>query len=132
MSPDGGKAKIGENMLKKLIFTGSLVIGIFTVSAFAQQTETPENNPNQKQNQDQNRRQKGNSASNGSQQGNKNFNEMDLNHDGYVSKDEWTRNTKAFDRIDTNHDGQISKEEMKMARQQKGEKGSKNKPNSQN
>ena len=54
---------------------------------------------------------------------------MDINNDGFISKEEWNRNEKAFNRIDTNNDGRLSKEELEMARQEKGEKGNKTKPN---
>lgn len=117
--------------MKKLIIASSLVIGLFTVSSFAQQTENPKPNPNpnQTQNQDQNRKQKRGGRG---QQGNKGFMKMDINNDGFISKEEWTRNEKAFDRIDINKDGRISKEEMQEFRQQMGGKGGNNKPNPNN
>ncbi|MBX7173862.1 MAG: hypothetical protein K1X72_23030 [Pyrinomonadaceae bacterium] len=114
--------------MKKLIIAGSLVIGLFTVSSFAQQTENP--NPNQNQNQAQNRKQK--RGGNRGQNVKNKVMKMDLNGDGYISKEEWTRNEKAFDRIDTNKDGRLSKEEMQQFRQQRGGKGGKNKPNPNN
>lgn len=114
--------------MKKLIIVSSLVIGLFTVSSFAQQTETPKTNPNQ--NQDQNRQQK-RGGKNGQQVKNKVM-KMDVNGDGYISREEWTRNERAFDRIDISKDGRISKEEMQEFRQQRGGKGGNNKPNPQN
>lgn len=118
--------------MKKLIIATTLVIGLFAVSSFAQQTENPKTdpNPNQNQNQDTNRKQK--RGGNRGQKGNKKFQEMDKNGDGFISKEEWTRNEKAFDRIDTNKDGRLSKEEMQEFRQQRGGKGGNNKPNPNN
>ena len=118
--------------MKKLIVASSLVIGLFTVSSFAQQTENPKPNPNpnQTQNQDQNRKQK-RGGNRGQEMKNK-IMQMDLNGDGYISREEWTRNEKAFDRIDINKDGRLSKEEMQEFRQQRGGKGGNNKPNPQN
>ena len=115
--------------MKKLIVASSLVIGLFTVSTFAQQTENPKNNPNPNQNQDQNSKQK--RGGRGQQMKNKVM-QMDTNGDGYISKEEWTRNEKAFDRIDTNKDGRLSKEEMQEFRQQRGGKSGNNKPNPNN
>lgn len=117
--------------MKKLIIASSLVIGLFTVSSFAQQTENPKTNPNpnQNQNQDTNRKQK--RGGRGQQMKNKVM-KMDTNGDGFISREEWTRNEKAFDRIDINKDGRLSKEEMQEFRQQMGGKGGNNKPNPNN
>lgn len=52
------------------------------------------------------------------------FDQLDANHDGYVTPDELhahmqakirERAAKMFDRIDTNHDGSISRDEMQAA-----------------
>jgi len=41
------------------------------------------------------------------------FDEMDTNHDGFVSKDEFTAyQKKRFDEFDTNHDGKINPKEI--------------------
>jgi len=41
------------------------------------------------------------------------FDEMDTNHDGFVSKDEFTAyQKKRFDEFDTNHDGKIDAKEI--------------------
>lgn len=46
------------------------------------------------------------------------FEEMDTNHDGFVSREEFNAfNNKRFDAVDTNHDGKISHEEMEAARE---------------
>src|SRR5512142_65144 len=41
------------------------------------------------------------------------FRQMDTNHDGVISRDEWTRRPQAFDRIDTNHDAVLTQDELK-------------------
>jgi Spy/CpxP family protein refolding chaperone len=42
------------------------------------------------------------------------FEENDTNHDGLISKDEWTlKGNKMFAEMDANHDGKLSKEEIK-------------------
>ena len=46
----------------------------------------------------------------------KKFQRLDLNHDGRISRDEWTRKPKAFDRLDLNHDGFITREELRQHR----------------
>lgn len=38
--------------------------------------------------------------------------DLDRNHDGVISRDEWQA---AFDRMDTNHDGRISRDEFDAA-----------------
>jgi Ca2+-binding EF-hand superfamily protein len=43
------------------------------------------------------------------------FQQMDVNHDGAISRDEWKRNTTAFDRFDVNHDGMLTQDELKTA-----------------
>ncbi len=43
------------------------------------------------------------------------FQQMDVNHDGVISRDEWKRNPKAFDRIDANRDGVLTQDELKAA-----------------
>lgn len=119
--------------MRKFIIASSLVVGLFTVSSFAQQTENPKPNPNpnQDQTQNQNRKQKRGGGNRGQQMKNKVM-KMDVNGDGYISREEWTRNEKAFDRIDFNKDGRLSKEEMQEFRQQNGGKGGNKKPNPQN
>lgn len=43
------------------------------------------------------------------------FERVDANHDGVISRDEWTRKPQAFDRIDANHDGVLTQDELKTA-----------------
>lgn len=48
--------------------------------------------------------------------GGRGFDAMDTDHDGKVSREEWTaagRNPKRFDMIDADHDGQITREELR-------------------
>ncbi|PYV41847.1 MAG: hypothetical protein DMG06_15835 [Acidobacteria bacterium] len=45
------------------------------------------------------------------------FQEMDLDHDGKISRSEWKGKEQAFDRIDVDHDGFITLDEFKNARQ---------------
>ena len=48
------------------------------------------------------------------------FQQLDTNHDGYVSKEEAKRSadlTARFNQLDTNHDGLISAEEYKKGEQ---------------
>jgi hypothetical protein len=45
------------------------------------------------------------------------FEMMDTNHDGSVSKDEFTaHHTARFDKMDANHDGSVNKEEIEAYR----------------
>lgn len=37
--------------------------------------------------------------------------QMDTNHDGKISRDEWKGPADSFDRLDSNHDGFITREE---------------------
>jgi hypothetical protein len=37
---------------------------------------------------------------------------LDRNHDGGVSRDEWTGAPRRFDRLDSNHDGVLTKDEL--------------------
>ena len=41
------------------------------------------------------------------------FHQMDANHDGVISRDEWNRNPRAFDWIDANSDGVLTQGELK-------------------
>lgn len=118
--------------MKKLIIASSFVIGLFTVSSFAQQTENPNPSPNQNKNQNQNQNRKQKQGGNRGQQMKNKIMQMDTNGDGFISREEWTRNEKAFDRIDLNKDGRLSREEMQEFRQQNGGKGGNNKPNPNN
>lgn len=43
------------------------------------------------------------------------FKRLDTNHDGRISRDEWTRKPEAFDRLDANSDGAITLEEAEAA-----------------
>ena len=40
------------------------------------------------------------------------FQQMDSNHDGVISREEWKRKPQAFDRIDANHDGVLTQDEL--------------------
>lgn len=103
-------------MLKTLIAVSSLIIGMFAVSSFGQETPKPETqntNPNQMRKEKSGKR---------GMKGNKKAMKMDVNNDGFISLSEWKRNEKAFQRLDTNNDGQLSKEEIQTARQLKNKK----------
>ena len=47
--------------------------------------------------------------------------QMDTNHDGAISRDEWRGKPKKFNKLDQNHDGVITKQELK-ARHHKGQR----------
>jgi Ca2+-binding EF-hand superfamily protein len=40
------------------------------------------------------------------------FNQLDRNHDGYVSLDEWPLDAESFHRVDRNQDGRLSRTEL--------------------
>lgn len=44
--------------------------------------------------------------------------QMDVNHDGQITRDEWKGKRKKFKRLDINHDGVITKEELKARHRQ--------------
>jgi Ca2+-binding EF-hand superfamily protein len=46
----------------------------------------------------------------------------DTNHNGRISRDEWTRNPRAFDRLDRNHDGAITGDEAHEAARERVER----------
>jgi Ca2+-binding EF-hand superfamily protein len=49
------------------------------------------------------------------------FSEMDTDHDGTISKDEFrTMTDKQFDEMDADHDGTVSKQEMMSCKRMKG------------
>jgi len=100
-------------MLLKSICSFTLVVGLFAVSAYSQQTNPkPPKNPDQVQNRTEKR-------GGGAQKGNGKFDQLDLDHDGYITRSEWTRNQKAFSRMDENGDGQVSRLEFDMFRRQR-------------
>lgn len=120
-------------MLKRLLILSALVFGLFIVSSSAQQIGNPKSDANRTKAPNQDQRDKGAARTEQSgQNGNKKFAEMDRDHDGYISREEWTRNSKAFDRMDTNNDQRISKQEMESAKKGDGNsengKGNKQKP----
>lgn len=50
------------------------------------------------------------------------FLQLDVNHDGYITREEAKRSadiTARFERLDTNHDGKISSDEFKSGMQSK-------------
>ncbi|MEO7191420.1 MAG: hypothetical protein ABI051_10225 [Vicinamibacterales bacterium] len=49
--------------------------------------------------------------------------QMDANHDGQISRQEWTGPAKRFDQLDRNHDGVISKQELRPARAGRPQRG---------
>ena len=54
-------------------------------------------------------------------QGGRNLQEMDSNHDGKISHDEWKGRNEAFTRLDHDGDGYITREELQEARRNLGE-----------
>lgn len=44
------------------------------------------------------------------------INQMDMNNDKQISRDEWKGDKKRFDRLDVNSDGVITKEELRSLR----------------
>jgi EF hand domain-containing protein len=42
------------------------------------------------------------------------FQRLDTNKDGVISRDEWRRRPQMFDRIDTNHDGVLTRDELRV------------------
>ena len=43
------------------------------------------------------------------------FKALDTNHDGAISREEWTRRPKAFDRLDADHNNLVTPEELRTA-----------------
>jgi Ca2+-binding EF-hand superfamily protein len=43
------------------------------------------------------------------------FKALDTNHDGAISRDEWTRRPKAFDRLDADHNNLVTPQELRSA-----------------
>ncbi len=101
-------------MHRKLLISFALAIGLFVVTAAGQKTEKPAGNS-----------QKSNKGLNGERANSHSgkFDKLDLNHDGYISINEWRKNKKTFAQIDTNSDSQISRYEYQDYEMQNGGKG---------
>jgi Ca2+-binding EF-hand superfamily protein len=52
----------------------------------------------------------------------RNLSQMDSNHDGKISRDEWRGPADGFSRLDANNDGFITREELGQARRKLGRK----------
>jgi len=93
--------------MKRLIMTGAgfaLALGLAGTGAQAQQADPPAMAPPD---------QGGEHRHGGGQHG---FDAMDVNHDGYITLDEWKaagRREDRFAEIDVNHEGRITREELR-------------------
>ncbi len=48
------------------------------------------------------------------------FRRLDINHDGRISRGEWTDSLSLFDRLDRNHDGVLTRDEYEHVDEQRG------------
>jgi Ca2+-binding EF-hand superfamily protein len=118
--------------MKAFLFGGGVVAALFTTCAAIAQTQTP---PAPARRASLVRRSfftSNEARSDVSAHVEKMFKQLDLNHDGFVTRDEVAtskarfdertsksapkRAEKAFDRLDTNHDGQVTGSELDAAR----------------
>src|SRR5207253_861691 len=53
--------------------------------------------------------------------GGRNFSQMDSDHNGRISREEWKGRPEMFNRLDADNDGYITKDEMKQMRRNIGE-----------
>lgn len=110
--------------MRRLLMICFLIAGVFTISAFAQRTDNPRRNP------DRNRSERRGDG----QRGRDRFDRLDLDRDGYISRNEWEAgrsrqgSEKAFNRIDTDGDGRISRMEFDFFQQQKAGRADRIKP----
>ena len=97
--------------MKKILVLLTVMAACAASSVYAA-TPDASNPPQQKQPQQKQQRAKGNGARLASSVDN-DMKAMDTNHDGSISKDEYTAAAaKAFDEADLNHDGMLTQQEI--------------------